>query len=179
MKKLHCIVLATTLLCECVSANPSPPLREASDLNDVLDLLVHAKELKITGDMVPGQWDEGRKNYRAYVDLPLTVDSPDTIRRLAELFRGAGFMPDAEMTQHWKDGDRIGTKQHFRIVVDDKAYIYILADMLICRNHRTYSPKRYEREHNTHFAKELAMVLRDFTETEPHKAPNKSVVQPR
>ena len=136
-------------------------LRVARDIKDVVELLSNAKELKVFGDMVPGSWNKGK--YVEYVQVPLTVDSPETIQAIAKLIRDSNFIykPLSLIGRTVK----IGTKQHFKIEVDNKAYIYILgSDMIICQDHRMYVTKRYRENDNTYFTEQVALLLKAFVD---------------
>lgn len=150
-------------------------LRETKDLDEALDLLGSAKQLKVYGDMIPGKWNEGHSEYTPYLTVPLDVDSSDTIRKLTALLRSAGFTFDPRMTQDWKDGVKIGTKQHFLIEVDDRACIYILADMLICQDHKTYTSKKYEDDDETYLLEQFALVLKEFADKKRGKMPDQRI----
>ena len=150
-------------------------LRQTRDLNEALELLGSAKQLKVHGDMIPGKWNEDHSEYTPYLTVPLDVDSPETIRKLVDLLRSSGFTFDARMTQDWKDGVKIGTAQHFMIEVEGKAYIYILADMLMCQDHKTYTSQKYEDDEDTYLMEQIALVLKEFADEKKERMPNQRI----
>lgn len=133
--------------------------REIKNLEDAVTALSTAKKLVLYGDMVPGDWEEDGFGYPNHKAPALTIDDPEIIKSIHEFIKNGEFKFDPEWTQRWLEGSRIGTKQHVVMEVDDKAYIYILSDMMICEQSKTYSSLKYETDQTTYFQEQFWKLI--------------------